>query len=86
MTGQSESFWKNKITELEMRVEQLEEELFSAQISSNKDDYYTIAEYAAVMKVCPATVYHHIKNGNIPAYKLGKNYRIPKNKVKSNVI
>ena len=82
MTDQQETFWKNKIITMEMRIERLEQELARAQIvASNKSDFYTIDEYADIMKLCPATVYHKVKNGSIAAFKVGKCWRIPKNQI-----
>ena len=87
MEDRTEAYWKAKITELEMRVEQLEKELAITQIvSGSKDEFYTIEEYAKIMKCCTATIYHNVKNNKIPAFKFGKSWRIPKTEVKSNVI
>jgi excisionase family DNA binding protein len=36
----------------------------------------TVAEVAAAMRVSNMTVYRLIKNGDLPAVRVGKNYRI----------
>jgi len=36
----------------------------------------TVAEVAATMRVSNMTVYRLIKNGDMPALRVGKNYRI----------
>ena len=36
----------------------------------------TVAEVAAIMRVSNMTVYRLIKNGDLPALRVGKNYRI----------
>lgn len=36
----------------------------------------TVAEVAATMRVSNMTVYRLIKNGDLPALRVGKNYRI----------
>lgn len=74
MNTDKESYWKLKISELEMRIEQLEKALQKKE----EPDYYTIDEYAKKMKVCTATVYSKIKDGSITAEKIGKCWRIPK--------
>ena len=86
MTEAQESYLKLKISELELRIEKLEEDLATAQIiSANKSDYFTIKEYADIMQVCTATVYHKVKNGSISAVKVGKSIRIPKNQIYKNL-
>jgi excisionase family DNA binding protein len=86
MTEAQESYFKLKISELELRIEKLEEDLATAQIiSANKSDYFTIKEYADIMQVCTATVYHKDKHGSISAVKVGKSIRIPKNQINKNL-
>ena len=83
MTDKELSYWKSKISEMEMRIERLEEDLAKAQIiAANKDDFYTIDEYADIMKLCTATVYHKVKNGSIAGVKVGKCWRIPKSELR----
>jgi excisionase family DNA binding protein len=40
------------------------------------DRLLTVAEVAATMRVSNMTVYRLIKNGDLPALRVGKNYRI----------
>ena len=40
------------------------------------DRLLTVAEVAAIMRVSSMTVYRLIKNGDLPALRVGKNYRI----------
>ena len=40
------------------------------------DHLLTVAEVAATMRVSNMTVYRLIKNGDLPALRVGKNYRI----------
>ena len=40
------------------------------------DRLLTVAEVAATMRVSNMTVYRLIKNGDVPALRVGKNYRI----------
>jgi excisionase family DNA binding protein len=40
------------------------------------DRLLTVAEVAATMRVSNMTVYRLIKNGDLPAIRVGKNYRI----------
>ncbi|HVZ12064.1 MAG TPA: helix-turn-helix domain-containing protein [Patescibacteria group bacterium] len=39
-------------------------------------EYKTVKEIAQLLKVNPATIYEYVKNGQIPAVRLGRNYRI----------
>ena len=43
-----------------------------------KDEYYTIAEVAKMLKVTYLTVYRWIRFGKLNAIKAGKQYRISK--------
>lgn len=40
------------------------------------DRLLTVAEVAATLRVSNMTVYRLIKNGDLPALRVGKNYRI----------
>lgn len=40
------------------------------------DRLLTVAEVAATMRISNMTVYRLIKNGDLPAIRVGKNYRI----------
>ena len=40
------------------------------------DRLLTVGEVAATMRVSNMTVYRLIKNGDLPALRVGKNYRI----------
>ncbi len=41
-----------------------------------KDEFYTADELARALKVNVMTIYRYIKAGKLPAYKIGKEYRI----------
>ena len=85
MTDKSEAFWRKKITELEMRIEALEKELaLSQRADINNNEFYTIDEYAKIMKLCSATVYQRVHDGLLTAVKVGKCWRIPKNQIYKN--
>jgi excisionase family DNA binding protein len=45
------------------------------------DRLLTVAEVAAIMRVSNMTVYRLIKNGDLPALRVGKNYRIRESEV-----
>lgn len=66
---------KRKITELEMRIEQLESQL-SAMKTAGSKPYYSIKEYADIMQITPQTVYNRIYSGNLTAIKVGGSWRI----------
>lgn len=42
----------------------------------NMDEILTLEEFAQIMKVSKITVYRMIKNGQVPAVKFGKSWRI----------
>ena len=44
-------------------------------------DVYTVEEFAKLFKLSPETVRILIRNGEIPAIRLGKQYRIPQDVV-----
>ena len=86
MTESQELFLLRKMSEMEMRIEQLESVIDAIKNSGNLTaDYYTIEEYSEIMKVCKATVYHRVKNGYIVAVKVGKSWRIPKTELTKNL-
>ncbi len=64
-----------KITELEIRIEQLELQIAAMKLGGNKP-YYSIKEYASIMSVTPQTIYNRIHTGDIPAVKIGNTWRI----------
>ena len=41
-----------------------------------KEEYYSPAEIAAILKIKTATVYRHIKTGKLQAIKIGNRYRV----------
>jgi excisionase family DNA binding protein len=45
------------------------------------DRLLTVAEVAAIMRVSNMTVYRLIKSGDLPALRVGKNYRIRESEV-----
>jgi excisionase family DNA binding protein len=45
------------------------------------DEILTLEEFAQIMKVSKVTVYRMIKNGQIPAVKFGKSWRINRNTI-----
>jgi excisionase family DNA binding protein len=45
------------------------------------DRLLTVAEVAAIMRVSNMTVYRLIKAGDLPALRVGKNYRIRESEV-----
>jgi excisionase family DNA binding protein len=47
------------------------------------DSLLTVAEVAATMRVSNMTVYRLIKSGELPALRVGKNYRIRESDVVS---
>lgn len=48
----------------------------ATQRSYTDDHLLTVAEVAALMRVSNMTVYRLIKSGQLPALRVGKNYRI----------
>lgn len=42
----------------------------------NMDEILTLEEFAKIMKVSKITIYRMIKNGQVPAVKFGKSWRI----------
>lgn len=43
-----------------------------------KEEFLTVREATELLKVNPMTIYRYIKAGKLPAYKIGKDYRIKK--------
>lgn len=43
-----------------------------------KEQYYTLKEITELLKISYITVYRWVQAGKIPAYKVGKQYRINK--------
>lgn len=41
---------------------------------------YTPKEVSILLRIRVATVYELIKSGDIPAFQIGKNYKVPKDK------
>jgi excisionase family DNA binding protein len=39
--------------------------------------YLTVAEVAALLRVCPMTIYRMIGSGDIAAVRIGRLYRVP---------
>jgi excisionase family DNA binding protein len=50
--------------------------LAEAQMSFAEGSLLTVAEVAAIMRVSNMTVYRLIRSGDLPAIRVGKNYRI----------
>lgn len=46
------------------------------------DEILTLEEFAKIMKVSKITIYRMIKNGQIPAVKFGKSWRINQTVIK----
>ena len=70
---------KFRITELEMRIERLEEMISQSQKVERKP-FYSINEFAELMSVTPQTIYNKVHSGEISAVKIGKSWRIPNQK------
>lgn len=43
----------------------------NATIKTDDDDYLTVADVAALVKMHPKFVYSHINNGDLPAARMG---------------
>ena len=41
-----------------------------------KEKLLTINEITAILKVSKLTIYRYIKSGKLPAYKVGRDYRV----------
>ena len=74
MKEKTEINMKLKITELEIRIEQLEK---LVSVPQEKKPYYSVNEFARILNITPVTVYNHCRSGKIFAIKVGKTWRIP---------
>ncbi|MFC6712744.1 helix-turn-helix domain-containing protein [Branchiibius cervicis] len=45
------------------------------------DDFMTVAEVAAIMRVSKMTVYRLVHSGELPAVRVGRSFRVPANAV-----
>lgn len=45
-------------------------------ILDNQDDIMTVSEVAKYLKISEVTTYKFVQEGKIPAFKLGRNWRI----------
>ena len=43
--------------------------------------FLTVAEVASVMRVSKMTVYRHVHNGELPAVRVGRTFRVPEQAV-----
>lgn len=41
------------------------------------DDFMTVAEVAAIMRVSKMTVYRLVHSGELPAVRVGRSFRVP---------
>lgn len=41
------------------------------------DDFLTVAEVAAIMRVSKMTVYRLVHSGELPAVRVGRSFRVP---------
>jgi len=78
------------IEDVLMDIERLVKEIKAdLKIELSKDEnrsYYSISEAAELLNLHPGTVWKKIKEGAIPARKLGKKYLIPVDFVHSEVM
>lgn len=42
-----------------------------------RDDFMTVAEVAAIMRVSKMTVYRLVHSGELPAVRVGRSFRVP---------
>jgi len=40
-------------------------------------EYITLREFCERIQISSSTAYRMIRNGQLPAYKVGRNYRVP---------
>ena len=40
-------------------------------------EYITLREFCEMIQISSSTAYRMIRNGQFPAYKVGRNYRVP---------
>lgn len=55
----------------------------SAVLKSKYEPLFTIREVATIFKLSPAAVRHLIKNGELQAIRIGKQFRIPQSIIDS---
>ncbi len=53
----------------------------SAERPMNEVRFLTVAEVAAVMRVSKMTVYRLVHNGELPAVRVGRSFRVPEEAV-----
>jgi excisionase family DNA binding protein len=53
----------------------------STDSSLNEVRFLTVAEVAAVMRVSKMTVYRLVHNGELPAVRVGRSFRVPEQAV-----
>jgi len=69
-----EADWTEPVGELRLRI--------PGEVTAHLGDrLLTVAEVAGVMRVSTMTVYRLIKSGELPALRVGKNYRIRESEV-----
>ena len=51
--------------------------------SLNQVRFLTVAEVAAVMRVSKMTVYRLVHNGELPALRVGRSFRVPEQAVQT---
>lgn len=49
----------------------------------HEDEYLTVEEAAAKLKVTPVTIYRMARRGKLPAVKVGKAWRISRKKLEA---
>ena len=77
--GNRELYWIKRINELEQRIEKLEAQTSARAIDpTNDSETYSISEFASALRVSRLTISRRIKNGTIQAFKIGRNWKIPK--------
>ena len=45
-------------------------------MTGQEKEYYTLQELADLLRVTRQCIYNNVRNGNIPAVKFGREYRI----------
>ena len=53
----------------------------SSERPMNEVRFLTVAEVAAVMRVSKMTVYRLVHNGDLPAVRVGRSFRVPEQAV-----
>ena len=83
-SSRKELYWQSRLGQIERRVEKLEAEFRALQMDpSNGSDFYSIKEAATALKLSRLTIQRRIERGQIKAYKVGRNWRIPKSEILS---